>query len=423
MAGRESGSENLPQLLTYLRDYPSRRYLPRADLCCLIDNAAFCSTLTIRHALSGNRWNVNEKFLLMMYPSLLNTIKLRSTIQHSRLPLDSINAFIRHLFHRPIHHTNSRIASRLMLHSIHLSREIGLPWGDLEAQYLSSFSGFNGDDASWSIIDAWNDEHVTWNKDEAPMDWMMHTVNVKWQQIFIQHAATVPSSKMMMVMSQVLTSPAITRPAAIDTFQGLPAMKLKITSTPPSLKTPSSFFFVFGSQQSFGGSFIEVNPFYLYPQWHYFRRAIDSKLAEANDRELVVGPQFNVNIFTAILESLLSEFKSPLTESEALILLENARELELVNLETGKPHAPFESLISYCTQICFPTPTDSNLPSLLYRYHRLENDDKVKEIIGLILKSKRSFTTQEFLTFFNIDLCQLIFDEMQRRARGTSILK
>lgn len=405
----------LETLLIPLKIRPAKTHLDRCDLSSLINNDALPRTMAIEHGLSGTRWKLNEKILSIMYPSM-TAEKLKTTIKFSGLPLESINVFIDYLFHKTIHHTDTRTLTRYLLHSIHLSDEIGLPWDHLQSQLLSAVSGFNGDDASLAVIDAWNDEHICWSNDEEPMNYLIAIIKQKWQSNFVHIASAMPTKKMMMLLTHVLTCVEITIPTAVSKLPGLPAVEVTCTTTSnvKDLVVPlSEFAFVVDSHKSILNVF-KVNSFYLYPRWSYFRRILDSKLHESKSRMALLAPHYTVNIVSALLESLFSVFKTALSEEECMIVLEYAGELELVDA-SGVPVAPFESLMSYCDRMCFPPQNDSNLIHLLSRHFRLGHDAKVKELIYLVFESPRAYSVIDFLSLFDIELCTLLFAELKRR--------
>lgn len=366
--------------------------------------------------MSDHKWRLHDAILLDLYPSL-SVEKLKSAVKNTGLPLPSVEVFITSLYHKPLPTNNDwRETSKLWFHTFHLWRQAGLPIDWLSNHFATSFvPKLPAEAACYALLDAWNDEDTNWKVEDPCIACLLTTVKKTCLPVFGQILVTASTAKNVSLMNTLyFLDKAAELPTEPVERSGLPTTDITSeTLTAAPKPGPSEFAFVV-KQPNGSNAVFTINAYHLYARWTWFKRLLDvTNCSEAKSRTASLPDHFTPNIVAAILECLLSEWRTFLSEREALVLLEAAGEYGLTDFETGEALPLCKALINYCNEICFPPLTEDNQLALLARHHRLGNVQQTDALFQRIVDSDVKYSLKDVFAHLDIDLCKRLMTACQ----------
>lgn len=133
-------------------------------------------------------------------------------------------------------------------------------------------------------------------------------------------------------------------------------------------------------------STLHVHDWVLYSRWGFFRRMIDSGLAEAHTRRLVLPNGFPKSVLLDLIKFIYSgslPHTTSLTSTNSLYLLEHAEEFDLVD-STNLPREHFAPLITFCRSSVFHPLTVANVLGKLKLIAELGSKKDIKAALKFI---------------------------------------
>lgn len=404
---------------------PLNSHLPIFDLSSLINCDALPFDTIIENTKSTTTWTFSVAILSMIYPTL-DAKLLKAAIRKSTLPLDSINAFLSCLHQKPLPTSRKwRKSCRIWSHVVFLFQNSGLSADWLLSKFAAEFvPQIPVDDMCMCLIDAWGDKETAWTKDDAIIVSLAATVRKHCLDRLTEIVATSPSSDTVRLLSNVATigGDKVALALSPEMRLGLPHLfprlifRLWDCPNPSTLGSqPSDFMFVFQGPDGKTEAIV-ANIFYMYPRWKWFKRLLDTKDGqEAKTRTARIPAWMTRDIIVAVLHSIHGERRWALSQADAMTVLENGREIDLVD-ESLRPVAPFEELWQHCLDEALPEINDSNRLTHMAKFHRLGMHYKVDEIIDSMIISTTVWNVFDVLKTLDLELVARI----QARIRSQS---
>lgn len=142
--------------------------------------------------------------------------------------------------------------------------------------------------------------------------------------------------------------------------QGLTMPSIFDMGIPPP--TPNFFIIIEGHSST-----LHVHDWVLYARWGFFRRMIDSGLAEAHTRRMVMPAGFPKSLLLDLIKFIYAgslPHTTSLTPQNSLYLLEHSEEYDLVD-SSKQPREHFAPLVTFCRASVFHPLTVANALSKL----------------------------------------------------------
>lgn len=412
-----------------------RLRLTRIDLSPVL-RSSVTGDILVTHGYSGESWLLHSEILKIHFDG--NCDNLVRTLSGTFLPAESVSTMILAMYCRPLADPKDlRKSCLLASHVIYLWRQLG--FFNIEFLYhefaTTIVRHMPTEVACASLLDIWSDELVTWALTDDIVLILTSFVRDRCRGDFLACASDSKlSPKRLVPLVSAITTDSQSYALFTPSYEpALPEVRLswrksrsefepRPSSSPPTnseapVDTPESlirhdtdFVFGFDEESEFRHCWIVASAVYVWPQWNFFRRLLESSLAEASSRVIRMPLWVTANILLSIL-NLMHHTSAPsflLTNAEALTLLENARELELVDT-LGVPIGCFAPLLQKCFDHSFPPWSESNILSHYAKYHKLGMDTKMtdmavelirKDFSSMLVRIARELTPEQIQDLF-----------------------
>lgn len=393
---------------------PSMRLrLARIDLSDMLTNSPIVGDVLVKHGFSGETWLLHSEVLKIHFDGDCDF--LTRALAGTFMPRESVFALILAMYCQPLSNPKDLQKSALMAsHVIFLWRQLGL--FNIDALYYefatTIVSQMPAEIACASLLDIWSDDLVTWELTDEIVLILTSFVRERCRAEFLSFASDsklVP--KRLVPLVSVITTGAPCHSLRMPTYvPALPEVRLSwrktrseleapVSSAPATseapvdnaeslIRHPTDFVFGFDETSEFRHCWIVASAVYVWPQWNFFRRLLESSLAEASSRVVRMPSWVTASILLSIL-NMMHHTSAPsfiLTNQEALTLLEHARELELVDT-LGVPLGSFVPLLQKCYDHSFPPWSETNILSHYANFHRLGMDTKMTELASELVRA------------------------------------
>jgi len=118
---------------------------------------------------------------------------------------------------------------------------------------------------------------------------------------------------------------------------------------PHEERSPSSYIFCIADKDGY----IESHDWIMYPQWKFFRRMVDSNMAETQTRLITLPSSFPLDLLVNILSLLHALYASPVDKVTAKFLLQRGEEFGLIDNVTHQPFSPFHLMVTEAADLYF----------------------------------------------------------------------
>lgn len=385
--------------------------LRRLNLAPLIDSPDLTTDVSLEHVASGTKWELHSEVLL--YHHGMKIDRLRNSIRNSKLPVRSIDTFLRYLYFESLPEDFGKEACISMSHFMHLASNTGINVARLSVDFSACSMALSDEERCEVLIESWRDD--IWREKDYVIQDLVSGIDSMFMQQMLPSSG-LSTDKLASLERLVLTPcdvPSISEGELVEN-PGLPSIPIFSVPTPSD---PSSLLlyasdFIFVSKEARGQSYsIRASGIHMHPQWKWFRRLLKCNATVARNRVVVLP--LNINVIKAILEPLHCSIRVSLTEEESIVLLESAKHFGLIS-EKHEPVAPYGPLISICREKVFPSPTEENRLVLLERCKRLRNFELAASILDDLLTSDTPILFRNLFHVLDTTLLQL----MQARSRG-----
>lgn len=392
----------------------SKPELPSPDLSILIDSPLLPSDVLVENDASGANWKLHQAMVLSYinsdplhrFDKVDKLEKLKSVIKKSTLPHQSIEAFLRFLYLSPLVLTDDIAQScRLASHIALLYRELGIMNGSLIREFEFKIARkLEPEDLCTAIFEIWNDTHVQWTTKDPLIHVLAWHVRQRAMAEFKKTSflpdCTRDAELVLFLRQEIPRNFLFQSPKrSILAFDVPLGRHHPLVQVSPGLKPecPTDIVFLCASPKEGYYKKVSASLLPLVPQWPWIRRMLEFGCSENNDRMIFVPDWMTCNILLAILEPMYGPLLPTLSHEEAFSIIERAAEIDLVNID-GKPQAPFESLLKYCNDVCFPPMNNDTIIDLIIKYHRLGNLAKVDELLDSLWTLNASHPVKNLLT-------------------------
>lgn len=301
------------------------------------------------HELSGTTWNMPSA--LLDTHKGLQVSKLISTVKASPLPAASIEALLRYLCYSPPTSDDTRVLCLTYAHLIRLYSHLELGDEVLLAHFWQRvIVKTPGKTLLLGLIEIWSDVHLS--------DWTVHHHVVHACGLRIRDDITDTdfleiTSKHLNPHNYLLFN-FLSCHTNLNNFSShydlstyrLAAPKLNPLEEPNEsilrVQSPNDFEFRYESDDGSAPIIIIGSLIHMIPQWNWIRRMFVCGSSEALSRSAVLPVWMKPSVLITILNRIYGK-KDTMFEDDALVILEHAAELDLVDGETGLE--PFKSLI------------------------------------------------------------------------------
>lgn len=363
----------------YLASRRTPRILaPIVDLTSFINHPSLRNFSTaITHAPSSSTWMVSFDLLRSIHPEL-NEDLVKAAVRNSTLPVSSVSAFIDCLHLSPLPKDLGWRNTLLRWYHILLlmnKSNISAAWIVREFT-LNLWPSLNSDALRGFLLDA------LWHLDE------------KWPQdlgAIVDMLFGFPSPQHATASSKEDSEPSSRLAALRPTGLRSVFLSWEEMSWPPApsslLKRSSDFAFSMRppNDQSLA---IVGNLFFMYARWRWFKRLVDDPNS-SRSRVALIPTWMTQTMLTAILEVIHGDYHALLSEQEAVVLLEHAHEVSLVDDEYTAL-APFGGLWTYCLELTFPGIDDLGILGKFVKHHCLGNRAQVITIRTALIRTAAS---------------------------------
>lgn len=384
----------------------------RMDLSSLLTSPV-PGDLEATHGLSGRVWRLHKQVLNIHLAKgdSEGLDKILRLIKGTIFPVESVATFIDYLYCKPV-----ALSSDDLRTSCHLASHVVHIWEELQLEnlpYLMNEIGttivrhMTPDIACSALFDLWADDAANWKLEDALVQILASFVRGTCRQKFLGLAteSELPSKRLVPLVSNVsaLLDPHPLQPVLYTPT--LPEVRLvwsktrtDLMPTDPPADPPESFLwsnndYVFGfdEKSDLSHCWIVVSGVYLWPRWTWFRQRIAFSGATPAERVFRMPLWVNANILLSILNSMhLARAPFVLTELDAVVLLEHARELDLVD-ENGAPVGCFVRLLQNCFEASFPPLSERNILSHYSKYFKLNITPKLDELVNTLVMNNSPF--------------------------------
>ena len=160
--------------------------------------------------------------------------------------------------------------------------------------------------------------------------------------------------------------------------------------------------------------YAKVAGWILFPQWHYFRRLLDSGMQEATSRIITLPNNFPKRLLQNIIRLCHAMNPKPLKHYEnAIFAIDSGAEFELIDNATKRPLPPFQSLAKQALEVLDKPLTEENCVQQLNIHAKVNIKVETERIVRYIAKRwpRIAQTHLQELTTLSPELLQAISAE------------
>lgn len=405
----------------------------RIDLSSLLTSPV-PGDLEATHGLSGRTWRLHKQVLnIHLAKGDSDGIdKILRLIRGTIFPVESVAVFIDYIYCKPI------ASSEDLRTSCHLASHVVHMWEELQLENLAYLMNEVGttivrfmtpEIGCSALFDLWADDIANWKLEDALVQILASFVRGTCRAKFLALAteSELPSKRLVPLVSNVSAlldphplQPVLSTPTLPEVRLVWSKTKTDLLPTDPPADPPESFLwtnndYVFGfdEKSDLAHCWIVVSGVYLWPRWTWFRQRVAFSSATPADRVFRMPLWVNANIMLSILNAMhLAHAPFVLSELDAVVLLEHARELDLVD-DTGAPVGCFVKLLQNCFEASFPPLSERNILSHYSKYFKLNISAKLDELVNKLVVNHSPFISN--LAELEMEQIVDIFSRIKRR--------